>query len=593
MNLSQKCLLFFGLVVAVQVALFAGSAWFLVKAERAAKDARVSRDVSAYVAECGGTLQECVASLFMWGVSHNKSAKQRFAYCSSERASKLSEGRKIDGLDSTTSEQLKDLNLRADLIVEQLRGLQAEYTGDVTLQRISMLTHSFRTELDPMLADMSALAGKIIETHGKRAQALDSRSAAVRGLLISSLQIAFVFNLAMVGLLILGFTRGITWRLATVTDNVAKFWKSEPLNLPIEGKDEIATLDRSFHQMSAALSEARQKEQAILRYLPVGVLVCGEDGQIEWINQQAAEILPVSQESLQDKHLLELITSPRMSSIKDITSPESPRVWQITGPQGEFSAELSLSEFRHSGQLKYLVGIVDVTAREQIERIKQEFISVVSHDLRSPLTSIQINAQMIMVQQGEDQVDQEKSTAVQRIQDECQRLLRLTNDLLDVAKIESGNIQLHRDHYDLSNVIERSLNAVEPFAARKGVSLRCGAADIQAYVDEDRLIQILINLVGNAVKFTKPDTEVLLSVSESENVIRISVKDDGPGIEKQHQELIFEKFKQARASDATRGTGLGLAICKMLVEAHGGKIGVESELGQGSTFWIELPKGTG
>lgn len=588
MNLSQKCVAFLGFVVLFQCCLFAGSCFFLFREIEDAKLARVSSQVTQFAGECTGALHDATASLLLWGITRNRAAAERFDYCTAVLPRELAAANPSQYADLKTRELLKKLSSQMGMCLEDMKHIRDDsMTADVSLLKVSEIRQFFLNEVEPQRADIKETIRQLQELHLQRAKSTVLKDKIVRNSFLLSLEAAFGVNLMTMVLVVITFGQNITDRLRVITENVARFWRGDELNTPMTGVDEIATLDSSFHQMSKALSEAREKDQSILNNLPIALVVCAENGQIESMNDRASVLLPVSVDKDETKKLQDLITSPRITDLTELSS-STPRVWRITSPVGEVCAEMTLSAFRHQGNLKYLVGIMDVTAREEIASIKQEFIAVVSHDLRTPLTSMQLSAELI----GMDDVSKlspESTEAAARIQDECKRLLRLANGLLDMAKIESGNIRLEKQQWRLSEIIERALDAVEPAATAKGVELTCSPVTVSLVVDGDRLIQILVNLVANAVKFSEPGKSVSLSTMVSDGLVRILVRDQGPGIEKEKQKMIFEKFKQARSADASVGTGLGLAICKMLVDAHNGAIGVESEPGEGSTFWVELP----
>jgi signal transduction histidine kinase len=214
-----------------------------------------------------------------------------------------------------------------------------------------------------------------------------------------------------------------------------------------------------------------------------------------------------------------------------------------------------------------------------------------SHELRTPLAAILGYAELI--QEGFYGSQPEKSMdALTRIRSNGKHLLGLINTVLDIAKIESGHFSLNLGEYALDNVVETVRVATESLAETKKLSLK---TDVAKHLpiglgDEQRLTQVLLNLVGNAIKFT--DTgEVSISVTVMDSRFAVGVTDTGPGIPPKEQARIFEQFHQVDNSNtkAKGGTGLGLAIAKQIVEMHGGRIWVESTLGKGATFQMELP----
>jgi len=228
-------------------------------------------------------------------------------------------------------------------------------------------------------------------------------------------------------------------------------------------------------------------------------------------------------------------------------------------------------------------------------RLKSEFLANVTHELRTPLVSIIGFAELLRDATGDENVDPKRiSRFSQNILISGRSLLELINDLLDLAKIEAGKIELHVTDFSIEQLCEDLIAFVQPLAEKRGQKLTSQIEpDLPLFhSDAGRLKQILYNLMSNAVKFTPAGGEIALRVTaESADEVRLSVEDNGPGITKTDHEAIFEKFKQLDAS-ATReysGSGLGLAITKDLVQLLGGRVGLDSEVGRGSTFYVVLP----
>jgi signal transduction histidine kinase len=228
----------------------------------------------------------------------------------------------------------------------------------------------------------------------------------------------------------------------------------------------------------------------------------------------------------------------------------------------------------------------------ELDRLKDEFISTVTHELRTPLTSIRAFSEILLANPDMDVEQRSKFLGI--IVKESERLTRLINQVLDMAKIDSGRIDWHIDELDLRALIEGAISSTSQLFRDKAVALREELGDQPVIVagDHDRLTQVIINLLSNAVKFC-PDRggEVTIRVQAVADRWRIEVCDNGPGIAQDQHKLIFEKFHQVSDTLAgkPKGTGLGLPISQKIVEHHNGRIWVESEVGQGATFIVELP----
>lgn len=245
-----------------------------------------------------------------------------------------------------------------------------------------------------------------------------------------------------------------------------------------------------------------------------------------------------------------------------------------------------------AGRMESIFSLVlDVTDRHQIERMKDEFISVVSHELRTPLTSIYGSLKMLASGLLNHQPDKEKRLLTIAVES-TDRLMRLVNDILDIERIESGTVQMVKSVSNVSEVMAKAVEAIEPLADKAGVRIGVTDSGGQVWIDGDRMIQAFTNLLSNAIKFSPAGRMVWFTATKQAGQMLFQVRDRGRGIPADKLGIIFERFQQVDASDARNGegTGLGLAICRSIIEQHGGHIWVESVLGEGSTFSLILPR---
>jgi signal transduction histidine kinase/DNA-binding response OmpR family regulator len=229
---------------------------------------------------------------------------------------------------------------------------------------------------------------------------------------------------------------------------------------------------------------------------------------------------------------------------------------------------------------------------EEASRQKSEFLANMSHELRTPLNAINGFSELLLITPEAEIGEETRRHYAQTIHDSGEHLLQLINDILDLAKVEAGKMELRPVSLDAAVVVERVLATLRPLAEKKRIMLASdGRGPIVMTADESKLKQILYNLISNAIKFTPEGGAVVVSVAARPDGIRLTVSDTGIGIAKEHQERIFEEFQQVDTGASRRyeGTGLGLALTRRLVELHGGAIWVESEPGHGSQFHVRLP----
>jgi signal transduction histidine kinase/DNA-binding response OmpR family regulator len=239
-----------------------------------------------------------------------------------------------------------------------------------------------------------------------------------------------------------------------------------------------------------------------------------------------------------------------------------------------------------------VVAFQDIAKMREVDRMKDEFVSIVSHELRTPLTSIRGSVQLVL-DDAASVPDDEHRMLLQIALNNCERLVRIINDILDVSKIESGNLSLRKKAVNVTELVRQSVDVVANPARTAHVALEVSVpARIRpVMVDPDRIVQALVNLLSNAVKFAPTNSTVTITVTGTDQMITIAVADQGEGIAPENLTRLFRKFQQVDSSSSRRkgGTGLGLAITKALVEQHGGRIFVDSEVNRGTRFSITLP----
>jgi signal transduction histidine kinase len=239
-----------------------------------------------------------------------------------------------------------------------------------------------------------------------------------------------------------------------------------------------------------------------------------------------------------------------------------------------------------------VVAFQDITSLYEVDRLKSEFVTIVSHELRTPLTSIKGALQLLL--SDLPAADPDHTTLMNVALSNTDRLVRIINDILDISKIEAGKLELNAKPLSVAEVFTLSVQSVQHLAQSASLTIATVIdPDVPAvHVDLDRTIQVVVNLLSNALKFAPAKSEVTLSARrQRDGFVAISVADRGRGIPPDKIGLLFQKFQQLDDANTrkVRGTGLGLAIVKALVEKQGGCVRVESEVGKGSTFTITVP----
>ncbi len=380
----------------------------------------------------------------------------------------------------------------------------------------------------------------------------------------------------------------------------------------VTGKDEIAQLSRELNTMAdhlqqyrkstlGELLEAQQASQAAIDSLPDPVLVLATDGALLHLNVAAEALLKVSLDAgganalaQLDPVAREVVERVRQHVVKGKGSyvPKGlEEAFRLATADGERHLLPRASPVYAEGGaiVGTTVVLQDVTRLRRFDELKNDLVATVAHEFRTPLTSLQM-AIHLCAEQVVGPLTDKQAELLFAAREDCGRLQGMVEELLDLSRIQAGRVELHREPMELESLVKKSLETHAGVAAQRQVSLRAEVLPDSGSVDVDpeRLQLVFANLLGNAIRHSPEGAAVVVRGAIADGAARFEVVDEGPGIAKEYQQAIFEKFFRVPGSP-TGSAGLGLFIAKELVQAHGGAIGVTSEPGTGSTFWFTLP----
>jgi PAS domain S-box-containing protein len=405
-----------------------------------------------------------------------------------------------------------------------------------------------------------------------------------------------VFNVLLTLLLAFFFSRSIVKRIHRVTENSLRLASGQELQPVIMGRDEIADLDRIFHEVSEQLTEMIHRERAIVENAVDVICSISAEGRFLSVSPSVESWGYKAEELIGNRFILLLAADERETKLKSLNAaiesatPISMDCSIVRKDDSRIATNWSISWSAREQAIFCVVH--DISEQRALEKLRDEFVTMVTHDLRTPLSCVQVFHEMLSNSMLGN-LNAEGARSLTLADTSMRRVLDLVNDLLDYEKIQAGEMQLDLSEVELVSLVQESIDAVSPFADKHQVAIQFehnGQEPISG--DKERLVRVMVNLLSNAIKFSPSLQAVSVTMENSPDAVTVKIIDCGPGVPPQDQSTIFEKYKQTsvRSVHKMKSTGLGLPICKAIINAHHGEIGVHSELGKGSIFWFRVPR---
>lgn len=381
--------------------------------------------------------------------------------------------------------------------------------------------------------------------------------------------------------------------------------------IEVASQDEIGELASEFNKMITKLQEyekvninklvtEKEKSEVIVNNITSPIIVTDDENRIILLNQEAKKLFDIKEE-VENAHFLEIIRNEDLYmtiknvSRKGITGEETVKE-NIVVPKGNKDYHYKVSSkliSNKQGKVKYRVTLLEnITKLKEVDQMKSDFVSTVSHEFRTPLTSMNMGLSLLL-EENLGSINREQRELLEAAYEDCERLNELVNDLLDLSRIESGKIKMEFEKVNIENIIEATIRPFKQQAEEKNIFLKNKVRDASlfAWADSNKVGWVISNLIGNALRYTEAAGHINVGAELAGRYIHVFVEDTGIGIPPEYQDKIFDKFFRAKnKEDDTSGTGLGLAIAREIIEAHNGKIWVESIEGEGSKFIFTIPR---
>lgn len=412
--------------------------------------------------------------------------------------------------------------------------------------------------------------------------------------------LAAAINVILSLVLAIFLLRDVTGRLKILRDNAMCMASGMPLRAPLKGNDEIAQVDSVFRQMARSMELANRKERAVVDNALDTICAIDKDGRFSTANPASVRLLGLSPEELLGSRLVDVIAPEDRAEMLAWTSSlrenkgEREKEFRVCKENGTIVDTLWSGHWSEAERSLFFV-IHDMTDRKELERARQELVAMLTHDLRSPLTTIRGMIEMA----GDGMLGDLNERGVRLVKSaerNSLRMINLINDLLDIEKIKSGTMSLSQEPVVVQDLFDDVALSVSGWSAESSIAVKIEPSNLVVNGDREKLIRVIFNLVSNAIKFSPKGSEIVLFCTRQKNtdsgnsLVEITIADQGPGVAPNMVATIFERFQQAGDIDRDKGgSGLGLSICKEIVQLHGGKIWVSANQPKGSVFHFTVP----
>jgi len=592
-NLSQKGLILVSIPLIFELVFVATLAILEAETEREAKRAFHSAKISDGTNKLVRDLFEIAA--VTRGELLNRLTGKNFAAAVHQVRGDLHD---LQEAVKDNPEQREIVQRTADAAEEaygQIERLRSMYESGDTFQALDQLQSSKST----LRSCLKRCVSEDLVLMGQKEKEIQERSPEIQARFRQQIKIALIvgviFNVILTVVVALAFSRQIVRRIKVMVDNSYRVASGVPLNAVVGGSDEIGSLDLSIHAMSEALSEAQRKERALTDNALDVICSIDTNGRFIAINPACRKIFGYTETELMGANVSKILLEEDAATVRlafdriKSGGAEPPLESRAVRQDGK-TIDISWAAHWNASEKTVFCVIHDITERKDAERMRQEVIQMVTHDLRTPLATIQTFHEMMSTGMfGE--LSERGQALLKKAELNGGRMLSLIGDLLDIEKIKAGGFEIHQTMIEVHDLLDAASRSITDWAADRGVSVTVIPTPLVAYADEKRVLQVLVNLLSNAVKFSPRGSEVTLAAEAEGNSVIIKVSDEGRGVPEDMRTKIFERFQQVSLSDSREkgGSGLGLAICKAIVELHGGTIKVEPNGSQGSVFSFDLP----
>ena len=481
------------------------------------------------------------------------------------------------------------------------------------LAKENLQTEYYFSEIFPKFEKIKSTCKNLLELN-QNAMILKRKEADITTKKAIFLMITLTIIMTFLGIIvIIHSTKKILYQFNIFIDKIKKIsGKDYSQKIPLNMDKEFNKLGLAFNQMTKQLDIYKQmdiekilneksKAEAIVESISDGIIVTDMNNNIILVNEAAEKIFNIKEQDVLDRQFLEGINNPKIfDSIQEVlknknlkSSLKQIEISLASNNKKMYCKVYVSSISKNNENIGVITLLQDITKSKEIDKMKTEFIATVSHEFKTPLTSIGMSVDLLSADKDINSNPMHKDL-IRIIKEEKERMVYLIKDLLDLSKIETGKGQIKLENCKLKSILENSIEDLKNYCDEQEAEVTLENIDenLSVYADPSKISLVIKNLISNAVKYRKENVKpkILIDIIKKSNNVIVSVKDNGRGIPQDYLEKIFEKFIQVKVSNDGKieGTGLGLSICKGIIKAHNGEIWVESTVDKGSTFYFSL-----
>jgi len=452
-----------------------------------------------------------------------------------------------------------------------------------------------KNEIENHIQEVLALNMQAIDRKNKQAQQTASKAITiitVLGAVVFLLSFTFLAN----------FPSYVSGPISKLNEAIkALSDKNYKYRLHINRKDEFGELAQAFNTMAEKLDEyehsnlatilfEKQRAETVIQTMKDASLGIDVSGKVLFANQQALQLLNLKEADVINKSQEEV--SRRNDLFRFLLQENNGTPFKIVVENKENYFTKEINDITQEGQKTGRVIVFkNITPYKELDLAKTNFIATISHELKTPLASIDLSLKLLKDQRTGN-LNDEQHELVEHIKDDKNRLVKIVGELLDLSQVETGNIRLNIQSVNVNKVLDFALQSVQMQATQKQIALEIikdGNEELYCKADAEKTTWVLTNLLTNAIRYSSTPSKIITSIKSIDSKVEFRVQDFGKGISPEEQSRIFEKFYKTK-DDIKSGTGLGLAIAKDFITSQGGRIWVDSEEGKGSVFAFELPR---